>query len=130
MDSNRDRDAERKKGPRRDLGDIEDIVDRISRITGLGDFFRSEEGDGILTWKPHESDDPEIFDIGDALVVTVEIPEVSRDNIELFVGRNSLSIEVADEGFRRYVSLSQDVSSKGSKATFKNGVLDVTLKKA
>ncbi len=127
MDVGIDRDGERKKRPKRDLEDIDEILDRINKITGFRDFFAPEEEKGeIVSWKP---DAPEVLDTGDSLAVTLEVPGVQKDEIELFVGRDSISVEVREEGPRKYIKLPQDISPKNSKATYKNGILDIILKK-
>ena len=129
MDTSADK-GEKKKGSKR-FEDIDDIIDRIARITGLEDFFSSGgKNDEVISWEPEEPDDPEIVDMGDSLSVTLELPDVEKDDIELYVGDDSISIEVPKEGLRKYVRLPQAVAPRSSKATCKNGVLDIIPKKS
>jgi HSP20 family protein len=61
--------------------------------------------------------------------VTVEIPGVEKDDIDLHVTEDKLEITV-DTPQRKYhknVNLPADVIPKTTKATYKNGVLDVTI---
>lgn len=63
--------------------------------------------------------------------ITVEIPGVNKQDIELSVVDQVLKIKV-DSAERRYykeVALPAHVDSDSIKATYRNGVLDITLKK-
>lgn len=63
--------------------------------------------------------------------VTVEIPGVEKEDIDLNVAGDTLEITV-DTPKRKYhksVSLPCSVKSKTTKATYKNGVLDVVIKR-
>jgi len=128
MRSNRDY-GKRKRD--HDFDDIDDVIERINRIGKIGDLFKSSaDEDGIIEPEPNELDDPEILDNGDTLSITLEIPQIRREDIELFMGRTSLSVEVAKDGFRKDVELPLEVVHDGSRATYKNGILDVVLRKA
>jgi HSP20 family protein len=121
------RDGGEKRG-RPGKEDLEDIIDRIIKMSRSGNFFQSE-GDDVISWRAEE-DEPEILDLGSSLSVTIEIPGVKREDIELFVEKDSIFLEVPDSGLAKRVSLPRDVAPKSAKATYKNGVLDVILKKA
>jgi len=63
--------------------------------------------------------------------VTVEIPGVEKEDIDLHVTNNSLEIKV-DTPQRKYyknVNLPCDVIPDTTKATYKNGVLDIIVKR-
>jgi len=65
------------------------------------------------------------------VAITVEIPGVERDDIDLNVTDDTLEIKV-DEPNRKYhklVDLPCGVKPKSTKATYKNGILDVVLDK-
>ncbi len=63
--------------------------------------------------------------------VTVEIPGVEKDQIDLRVYDNSLDIKVNDpnRNYHRNIDLPCDVQVKTTKATYKNGILDIQIKK-
>jgi HSP20 family protein len=74
----------------------------------------------------------DVIDCGDSIAVTVELPGVEKKDIHLEVAEDFLTIRVDTEG-RRYfkeVELPAPVEEGTTKASYKNGVLDVTLKKS
>ena len=73
----------------------------------------------------------DVMDCDDSISITLEIPGVDKDEIELTVEEDQVSINVDTEK-RRYfkeIPLKANVDTKTSKATYKNGVLDIILKK-
>ena len=65
------------------------------------------------------------------VAITVEMPGVERDDIDLNAARDNLEIKV-DTPRRKYhkkIDLPCDVIPKTTKATYKNGVLDVVIKR-
>ncbi|HUR69358.1 MAG TPA: archaeal heat shock protein Hsp20 [Candidatus Thermoplasmatota archaeon] len=66
------------------------------------------------------------------IAVTVELPGVEKGDLSLKVAEESLTVRV-EKGARRYhkqVRLPSKVVPQSAKATFKNGILDVTLQRA
>jgi HSP20 family protein len=63
--------------------------------------------------------------------ITVEIPNVEKKDIDLRTTENNLEIKVdkPDQQFHRNVVLPCKVKPKTTKATYKNGVLDVIIKR-
>jgi HSP20 family protein len=64
--------------------------------------------------------------------VTVELPGAEKGDVSLKVAERSVTVRV-DKGARRYhkqVKLPAKVKPESAKATFKNGILDVTLQRA
>ncbi|UCF09204.1 MAG: Hsp20/alpha crystallin family protein [Thermoplasmata archaeon] len=73
----------------------------------------------------------DVIESDDSISITLEIPGVEKDEIELTVKEDVVSINV-DTNERRYfkeIPLKVKVDTNSSKATYKNGVLDVILKK-
>jgi HSP20 family protein len=73
----------------------------------------------------------DVIDGKDSISITLEIPGVEKDQIELTVEESKVSINV-DTAERRYfkeIPLKANVDPKTSKATYNNGVLDIILKK-
>ena len=73
----------------------------------------------------------DVIDCDDSISITLEIPGVEKNEIDLTVKEDKVSISV-DTNERRYfkeVPLSAKVNTNTSKATYRNGVLDIILKK-
>jgi HSP20 family protein len=73
----------------------------------------------------------DVIDCGDTIAVTVELPGVEKDNIKLEIADMLLTIKVDNES-RRYfkeVQLPAPVKEEAAKASYKNGILDITLTK-
>ena len=67
----------------------------------------------------------------DDVSVTVEIPGVEKHDIDLNVTNDALEITVdsPQRKYHKWVDLPCDVKPKTTKATYKNGVLDVVIKR-
>ena len=65
------------------------------------------------------------------VAITVEIPGVEKDDIDLIATEDTLEITV-DAPKRKYhkrIDLPCNVKTKSTKATYKNGILDIVLEK-
>ncbi len=65
------------------------------------------------------------------VAVTVEIPGVEKKDIDLKVKRDHLEIKVdaPDRKYHKRLDLTCDIIPKTTKATYKNGILDVSIKR-
>jgi HSP20 family protein len=73
----------------------------------------------------------DVFDTDGTIQVVAEMPGIEKSDVELSVDGRNLEIHAA-RGDRRYnetVELPTDVDEDSAKATYKNGVLEVTLNK-
>jgi len=73
----------------------------------------------------------DIIEDDNSISITVELPGVDKENIELIVEKNLLTLS-ATEATRRYhkkLQLSSEVDPETAEATYRNGVLDVVLDK-
>jgi HSP20 family protein len=63
--------------------------------------------------------------------VTIEIPGVEKEDIDLKATENTLEVKVnaPQRKYHRVIDLPCDVQPKTTKATYKNGVLDVIIKR-
>jgi HSP20 family protein len=104
----------------------------------------AEEDGSMGTWAPAV----DIFEKGEDLVIRAEIPGVSKDEIDINVENNTLTIrgerkheEEFDQGkayraeriyggFLRTFSLPRTVDSSRIGASYRDGVLELTLPKA
>lgn len=94
--------------------------------------FRGSEGDelpetSVMAREPIT----DVIETGDEVWITAEVPGVRKEDIDIELGEDSLTIRV-DTPERKYykeVTLPCKVKTTGTKATYKNGVLDIKLKK-
>ena len=99
---------------------IQEFGNRPKR-TPTGDSMISEEREPLTDIIEGDTD----------VAITVEIPGVEKENIDLNVTEETLEIKV-DAPQRKYhkvVDLPCGVKPKSTKATYKNGILDVVLEK-
>jgi len=81
------------------------------------------------------SDDPEplvdLIDDGETLVVLAALPGVNKDDIDLRLTGNSLTFSVDAADFEWYdeLKLPARVNPKSARASYKNGVLEIKVKK-
>lgn len=89
----------------------------------------------------------DVIDRDDVVVVRAEIPGIEKDDLEVSVSDNAVTIkgqtrheekeekgdyyrcEISHGAFSRTVGLPHNVNAEGSKAKFKDGVLELTLPK-
>lgn len=88
---------------------------------------------GFIKTKITEEREPliETYEEKDELVVLVELPGVDKEDIKLNVSENALEIKV-DSPKRKYyklLDLPKPVSTEDVKTSYKNGILEIRLKK-
>ena len=127
--------------PFRDLRTLQEEVNRLFS-TNLTRGF-GEEGIGRGAWNPSV----DIYENKDQIVLEAELPGMNRDDFELSVENNVITLrgerqfekkEESDNyhrversygSFTRSFTLPQSVSADGATAEYRNGVLRVTLPK-
>jgi HSP20 family protein len=118
------------------------VQERMSRL--FGDVYRAADEDVMRrgVWAPPV----DIYDSGNhELIIKAELPDMSKDEIEITVENNSLTLRgekkmdatIKDErchriertygAFSRSFSLPPTVDSSKVTADYKNGVLTITL---
>ena len=131
----------------RPLRELEEMRSEMDRL--LADIYRPQRG----RWLPPHGEPGAIVpavdmvEKKDSVVVSVELPGVGKEDIDLKVTADSLTIsgefkkdEDAQEGeyhvaerrygpFKRSLNLPAEVDSSKARATFTNGVLKVALPK-
>ncbi len=80
--------------------------------------------------KPHKSDElfVDIFDDGDFLTVVVEIPSVTKDQIELY-NLTPTELELRAGEINQTILLPTSIDDTSVKARYNNGILEITLEK-
>ena len=127
--------------PFRDLRTLQEEVNRLFS-TNLTRGF-GEEGIGRGAWNPSV----DIYENKDNIVLEAELPGINRDDLELSVENNvitlrgELQFEKKDDSenyhrversygsFTRSFTLPQTVTAEGATAEYRNGVLRVVLPK-
>jgi HSP20 family protein len=73
----------------------------------------------------------DVIEKDDEIVVVAELPGVEKEQIEINATEKSLMINVnaPNRRYRKELELPSTIDPKSSKATYKNGVLEVRLKK-
>jgi len=130
--------------PFRDLMTIQERMNRLFDQTLSKTRTEDEEGLTASTWSPAV----DIYETADSIVLKAELPGLSRENIDIQVRDNTLTLkgerkferEVKDENylriersygaFQRGFSLPAVIQQDKIKATFKEGVLEVSMPKA
>jgi HSP20 family protein len=100
---------------------------------GKPQFHQFGDTDVLKPWTGESRREPltDVMEREDSISITVELPGVEKEDIDLRATSDKLTIKV-DNPQRRYykeVDLPSAVDPNSVKATFKNGVLDITLKK-
>lgn len=134
--------------PMRPFGGLTSMHNRINRLFEDA-FLRGydadrEDTDALTTWHPTT----DIYETKDDYVFKIELPGLSKDDIKVEIKDNTLSIkgerkeekEVKEEDYHRVercsgtffrsFSLPQNVDSKKTNATMKNGILELRVAKA
>ncbi|MEW5936774.1 MAG: archaeal heat shock protein Hsp20 [Candidatus Thermoplasmatota archaeon] len=95
----------------------------------MGDAYMDESGRRETMGEREPLTD--VISTGGSIAVTIEIPGVRKEDIDLTVGETKLTISVDAESRRYYkdIELPESVDPNSAKATYNNGVLDITLKK-
>ena len=73
----------------------------------------------------------DINETDDQIAVTVELPGVNKEDIDINVMEDKVEVNVKTES-RKYfksINLTSVVENESSKATYKNGILDLVLTK-
>ena len=128
--------------PTRELTTLRDRMDRLfSEAVGRG--WGGEEGLTTGVWMPAV----DVFETNDSIVLKADLPDVNKDEVDIFVQNNTLTIrgerkrekEVSEKdfyrmersygSFARSFSLPPTVDAEKIDAAFTNGVLTLTLPK-
>ena len=131
-------------GPFRDVMSLQERMNRLFDQALSRTRTDDEEGLTASTWSPAV----DIFETPDSIVMKAELPGVRRENIDIQVRENTLTLkgerkferEVNDENFlrmersygtfQRAFSLPAVVQQDKIKAVLKDGVLEVSMLKA
>ncbi len=73
----------------------------------------------------------DVVDRGKHVSITVEMPGVEREDVQLEVGTRTVvvSVEKADQRYHKEIELPCEVKPESATASCKNGILDLTIEK-
>lgn len=101
---------------------------------GKPEFHQFGDTGALKPWVSESRREPltDVMERDDSISITVELPGVERKQIGLSATASKVTIEVENPQRQYYkeVDLPATVDPDSVKATFNNGVLDITLKKA
>ncbi len=100
------------------------------RVQEFGNYSQ-KASNGETQWSEEREPLVDIIENRNNVAVTVEIPGVEKEDINLDVKDQKLEISVnhPDRKYHKTVDLPCNVKSKTTKATYKNGVLDLEIEK-
>lgn len=95
------------------------------------EFGNVRSGEG-RSWKAIQDKREPLVDVvssGKEVRVIAEMPGVNKEDIDVTVNENSMTISVdrEDRGYYKELALPGIVDPKGAKSTYNNGVLEVTV---
>lgn len=100
---------------------------------GKPEFRQFGDTGALKPWVSERRREPltDVMHRNGTISITVELPGVEKEEIELRAQPEKVVIEVSnpERGYYKEVALPAAVDPDSVEATFKNGVLDVTLKK-
>lgn len=101
-------------------------------IPHIQEFGNTRKGIGNLDFKEGIGREPltDIIEDKDSICITSELPGVEKEDVELDLNDNKLEIKVNTEGrkYHKSIDLPDNIDPDTVKATYKNGVLDVSIK--
>lgn len=73
----------------------------------------------------------EVYEEGNEVIVVAEVPGVSKEDINLTAGEDELEISAEAPGrkYRKRVKLPSEIDPDSVKASYKNGVLEVRMRR-
>jgi HSP20 family protein len=100
---------------------------------GQPEFRQFGDTNALQPWREETGREPmtDVMDRGDSVSVTVELPGVGKNDIDLRTTSDRLTIRVdtPERQYHKEIDLHTTVDPKSVRATYKNGVLDIRLGK-
>ncbi|MCE4619921.1 MAG: Hsp20/alpha crystallin family protein [Desulfurococcales archaeon] len=102
--------------------------DGVPRVEEFGNVKLSKVGKPIV----REEMEPlvDVMDVGDEIWVIAELPGVSKEKIKVKATENKVTIKAEnDRKYYKEIELPAEVDPDTAKASYRNGVLEIKLKK-
>ena len=72
----------------------------------------------------------DVMDIGDKIKIIIDLPGLEKEDIKLNLKKNSVLVSVHKRKLHKRIPLISDINKEHVSATYKNGILEITLNKA
>ena len=111
---------------------IEELLDAWMEMMTMANNLEHEIARKPIVAKPKHEGTMSYEDRDKDIVFTIDMPGVQKKDIDINVEPNSISVRAENGGKRKYNysrRFKPTVDVDSAKATFKNGVLDITIKK-
>ena len=115
-----------------DILGIEELLDAWLDMASLAANLENEMGRTPIVSKPRHEGTMSYEDRDKDIVFTIDMPGVAKKDIDINIEPNSISVKAENGGKRKYNysrRFKPTVDVDSAKATFKNGVLDITVNK-
>ena len=116
----------------RDNSGIEDLLEAWMEMMSFATNLEHEIARKPVVAKPKHEGTMSYEDRDKDIVFTIDMPGVQKKDIDINVEPNSISVKAENGGKRKYNynrRFKPTVDVDSAKATFKNGVLDITVSK-
>lgn len=103
----------------------------VREFGNLKPSFRERPWEPPFSLKEEREPLVDVIESDDEIKVVAELPGVEKNDINLYATSNTLTINVDTEErkYHKELELPAEVEPRSAKSTYKNGVLEVTLKK-
>ena len=115
-----------------DILGIEELLDAWMDMMTVATNLENEIARQPIVAKPKHEGTMSYEDRDKDIVFTIDMPGVQKKDIDINVEPNSISVRAENGGKRKYNynrRFKPTVDIDSAKATFKNGVLDITISK-
>ena len=115
-----------------DILGIEELLDAWMDMMTVATNLENDIARQPIVAKPKHEGTMSYEDRDKDIVFTIDMPGVQKKDIDINVEPNSISVRAENGGKRKYNysrRFKPTVDVDSAKATFKNGVLDITIKK-
>ena len=115
-----------------DVLGIEELLDAWIDMASIAANLENEMGRTPIVSKPKHEGTMSYEDRDKDIVFTIDMPGVAKKDIDINIEPNSISVKAENGGKRKYNysrRFKPTVDVDSAKATFKNGVLDITVNK-
>tara|TARA_Y100001938_G_C7904532_1_gene336367 strand:- start:104 stop:529 length:426 start_codon:yes stop_codon:yes gene_type:complete len=115
-----------------DILGIEELLDAWLDMASLAANLENEMGRTPIVSRPKHEGTMSYEDRDTDIVFTIDMPGVAKKDIDINIEPNSITVKAENGGKRKYNysrKFKPTIDVDSAKATFKNGVLDITVSK-
>ena len=114
------------------FGGLDEILEAWMEMAAMMPQLDTIQRDRAVVGKPKHEGTMSYEERDDDIVFTIDMPGVSKKDIDINVEDHSITVKAENGGKRKYNysrKFKPTVDIDSAKATFRNGVLDITLTK-